>query len=94
MLPQFTKVYRDGEVVNLESSQVVPGDIFVLQAGDAIPVDARLIEATSLQVDESASQVNRSPNRRRLVLRKAKVVLRRVTSSMPAQLPLVALQKP
>lgn len=54
MLPQFTKVYRDGEVVNLESSQVVPGDIFVLQAGDAIPVDARLIEATSLQVDESA----------------------------------------
>ncbi len=32
----------------------MPGDVFTLQAGNAVPVDARLLEATSMQVDQSA----------------------------------------
>lgn len=54
MLPSYTKVYRDGKPQQIETSQMVPGDVFTLQAGDSVPTDARIIEATSLQVDESA----------------------------------------
>ncbi|WP_057824802.1 cation-translocating P-type ATPase [Lapidilactobacillus concavus] len=54
MLPSYTKVLRNGEPQQIETSQMVPGDVFLLQAGDAVPTDARIIEATSLQVDESA----------------------------------------
>ncbi|WP_125607339.1 cation-translocating P-type ATPase [Lapidilactobacillus bayanensis] len=54
MLPSYTKVYRDEKSQQIETSQMVPGDVFTLQAGDSVPTDARILKATSLQVDESA----------------------------------------
>ena len=48
------KVYRDGELISIKSSELVPGDIIAIEAGDFVPADARLFEAVSLQVDESA----------------------------------------
>lgn len=48
------KVYRDGELVTIKSSELVIGDIISVEAGDFVPADARLIEAVSLVVDESA----------------------------------------
>tara|TARA_Y100000310_G_C20686851_1_gene819563 strand:- start:1187 stop:3886 length:2700 start_codon:yes stop_codon:yes gene_type:complete len=47
-------VMREGRVQEIDASQVVPGDIIVLAEGDRIPADARLIEAVSLEIDESA----------------------------------------
>ncbi|MCC4765662.1 calcium-transporting P-type ATPase, PMR1-type [Methanosarcina sp. DH1] len=47
-------VLRDGKEVKVLSSLLVPGDILLLQAGDRIPADARLLEALSLQIDESS----------------------------------------
>jgi len=47
-------VIRDGKEVKVPSSLLVPGDILILQAGDRIPADARLLEALSLKVDESS----------------------------------------
>lgn len=47
-------VVRDGKEVKVPSSVLVPGDILVLQAGDRIPADARLLEAQSLKIDESS----------------------------------------
>jgi P-type Ca2+ transporter type 2C len=47
-------VLRDGKEVKVSSSQLVPGDILILQAGDRIPADARLLEALSLKIDESS----------------------------------------
>ncbi|GAH99517.1 unnamed protein product [marine sediment metagenome] len=47
------KVLRNGSTVPSPASHLVPGDIVVLEAGDKIPADARLIEAASLSVDES-----------------------------------------
>jgi len=47
------KVLRQGTVTKIFASQLVPGDVIVLEAGDKVPVDARLIEAASLSVDES-----------------------------------------
>ena len=48
------KVIRDNEVISLSTINIVKGDIIVLEAGDYIPADARIIEAVNLQVDESA----------------------------------------
>lgn len=54
MLPTYTQVYRDGKLQQVNATQIVLGDVFNLQAGNAVPVDARLIKATSVQVDQSA----------------------------------------
>lgn len=48
------KVIRNGEVQTIESKYLVPGDIVVLDTGDYIPADLRLIEAVNLKVQESA----------------------------------------
>lgn len=47
-------VLREGVQVEIDTDQVVPGDIILLQLGNVVPADARLIESTNLQVDESA----------------------------------------
>src|SRR4030042_2072575 len=49
----YAKVLREGAITEISASHLVPGDIIILEAGDKIPVDARLIEAASLSVDES-----------------------------------------
>lgn len=48
------KVLRDGSVVPIPSAEVTVGDIVMLDVGDYIPADGRLLESASLKVDESA----------------------------------------
>lgn len=48
------KVLRDGNLQILNSEDLVIGDVILLEAGDAVPADARLIEAASLKAEESA----------------------------------------
>ena len=48
------KVLRDGNVVPIPSSEVTVGDIVMLEAGDYIPADGRILECASMKVDESA----------------------------------------
>ncbi|MBR5286275.1 MAG: cation-translocating P-type ATPase [Clostridia bacterium] len=48
------KVLRDGNMRILNSEDLVVGDVILLEAGDAVPADARLIEAASLKAEESA----------------------------------------
>ncbi len=48
------RVRRDGRQADIPSSQVVPGDILLLEAGDLVAADARLIEVYGLQVNESS----------------------------------------
>lgn len=48
------KVLRDGAVCIIESDGLVIGDIIMLEAGDSVPADARLLEAASLKCEESA----------------------------------------
>ena len=49
-----SKVIRDGKKIEIPSKDVVPGDILVLEAGDLITADGRVIESYSLQVNESS----------------------------------------
>ena len=48
------KVIRDGKQIVLHSTDLVPGDIVVLEAGDAVPADGRIIENASLKIEEAA----------------------------------------
>ncbi|WP_338935251.1 cation-translocating P-type ATPase [Lactobacillus helveticus] len=48
------KVLRDGKKIEIDSKDVVPGDIMLLEAGDMVTVDGRILENFSLQVNESS----------------------------------------
>ncbi|MGB4659403.1 MAG: cation-translocating P-type ATPase [Mobilitalea sp.] len=49
-----SKVIREGRLIEIPSSEVVVGDILIVEAGDFIAADARIIESNSLQISESA----------------------------------------
>ena len=49
-----TKVLRDGKQISVSSEDLVIGDIIVLEAGDAVPADARIIECASMKIEEAA----------------------------------------
>ena len=49
-----SKVIRDGKLVTVKSEEIVVGDIVVLEAGDSVPADCRIIENASLKIEESA----------------------------------------
>ena len=53
LLPQQVKVMRDGQMLTLASAQLVPGDVILLEAGDNVPADCRLLTAQDLRVDAS-----------------------------------------
>ena len=50
----IVKAVRAGKTVKLNKDEIAVGDILILSAGDKIPADCRLVESTSLRVDESA----------------------------------------
>ncbi len=54
MMAPMSKVIRDGHLLNVPSTELVVGDVLALEAGDAVPADARIIESASLSVEEAA----------------------------------------
>lgn len=65
-LPSFAKVLRDGKTKKILTTQIVPGDIVLLESGDLVPADARVIESFDLKINqlsltgESLSQEKRA----------------------------------
>ena len=49
-----SKVIRDGKQSTVKSEDLVVGDVIVLEAGDAVPADARIIESASMKIEEAA----------------------------------------
>jgi len=54
MLSAHAHVRRDGQWAQVDADRLVPGDVVRLRSGDRVPADLRLIEATSLRIEESA----------------------------------------
>ena len=54
MLVTSTRVRRDGEVRSIPSEELVPGDIVLIEAGDRVPADGRLLAAIQLEIEEAA----------------------------------------
>ncbi|ADZ09764.1 ATPase, P-type (transporting), HAD superfamily, subfamily IC [Methanobacterium lacus] len=64
ILPSSSKVIRQGSVVEVLSSQLVPGDVLVLEEGNNISADARLVEAYQMKVDSSTLTGESKPVRK------------------------------
>ena len=45
---------RDGKQITVRSEELVPGDVVILEAGDAVPADGRILESASLKIEEAA----------------------------------------
>ena len=54
MTSATSKVLRNGFVANVKSEDLVVGDVILLEAGDSVPADARIIECASMKVEEAA----------------------------------------
>ena len=54
MAAATSKVLRDGQTVTIRSEELVVGDVVLLEAGDAIPADGRVLESASMKVEEAA----------------------------------------
>ncbi|MCL4417400.1 MAG: cation-transporting P-type ATPase [Actinobacteria bacterium] len=64
LIPSYSKVLRSGEIQDILSSQIVPGDIIVLEEGDNITADARLIEAYDIRTNNSVLTGESDPQRK------------------------------
>jgi sodium/potassium-transporting ATPase subunit alpha len=64
LLPDKAWVLRGGQPVEVARSEIVPGDILLLEEGERVPADARLIEATGMRVDNAALTGEAKPKRR------------------------------
>jgi len=74
LLTQRSQVVRDGEECEIESTEIVPGDLAVLESGVRVPADLRLVSAHSLFIDESLLTGESAP-------------IPKTTSVLPANLP-------
>ncbi|MGE0879016.1 MAG: cation-translocating P-type ATPase [Acidimicrobiia bacterium] len=54
MLVTRAKVRRDGQLVDIAAADVVPGDVVLVEAGDRVPADGRLLVAANLEIEEAA----------------------------------------
>lgn len=54
MAAATSKVYRDGQVSVIRSEDIVVGDVILLEAGDAVPADGRILESASMKIEEAA----------------------------------------
>ena len=71
MTAPLAKVRREGRILTIPGKEVVPGDIILLEAGNYVPADARLISSSNLKVEESSLTGETVP-----VLKEAQVILK------------------
>lgn len=71
MTAPIAKVKREGKIINISGTEVVPGDVILLEAGNYVPADARLVLSSNLKVEESSLTGETLP-----VLKNAEVVLK------------------
>jgi len=61
LLKVFVKVYRSGNIINIPSEEIVPGDVIHLIPGDVVPADLEIITSSNLSIDESVLTGESSP---------------------------------
>jgi Ca2+-transporting ATPase len=54
MLKNVTRVRRDGQAIEIDAEELVPGDIVLIEAGNRVPADGRLFVAATLEIEEAA----------------------------------------
>jgi len=75
MLPPEVMVIRDGKELSIESRDLVVGDLVRLKGGQKVPADARVVESSSLQVDNSSLTGENLPQKRNSEVSKFKIAM-------------------
>ena len=68
MAAPYARVMRGGSVKNIPASELVIGDIVIMEAGDSIPADLRITESNSLKIEESALTGESRPSEKRTAI--------------------------
>ncbi|WP_345993872.1 cation-transporting P-type ATPase [Sulfurimonas sp. HSL-1716] len=72
LMPTIIKVKRESKIIEIEASELVPGDIIVLEEGDKIAADGVLLEANELYINTSSLDGESKPSKRELTSKGAK----------------------
>ena len=73
MMKTIARVRRDGQAIEIDAEELVPGDVVLMEAGNRVPADGRLCVAATLEIEEAAltgeslpvaKSTERSPARR------------------------------
>lgn len=75
MLVPTSQVVRGGDIIEIPSKELVPGDILIITEGDTVSADARLIDVTRLQIDEAALTGESLPRQKNADILGAKTAL-------------------
>ena len=76
MTPQIAKVIRNGKTTSINAEEVVKGDLIVLEAGNFVPADCRIIESHNLKIEESSLTGETEPSEKNSeVIRKSDIAL-------------------
>ena len=54
MMKTIARVRRDGQAVEIDAGELVPGDVVLVEAGNRVPADGRVILAATLEIEEAA----------------------------------------
>ena len=54
MMKNIARVRHDGQAIEIEAEQLVPGDIVLMEAGNRVPADGRLFVAATMEIEEAA----------------------------------------
>ena len=68
MLPSYARVIREGQEEKILAEELVPGDVVLIEEGDRISADGRIVFATDLQVNQSALTGESNPVFKRVKL--------------------------
>ncbi len=76
MTPQIAKVIRNGKTTSINAEEIVKGDLIVLEAGNFVPADCRIIESHNLKIEESSLTGETEPSEKNSeVIRKSDIAL-------------------
>ncbi|MFM8319732.1 MAG: cation-translocating P-type ATPase, partial [Chloroflexota bacterium] len=64
LLPEYTRIFRDGQELHIPANRLVPGDVLVLGEGDNIPADARVVEEFGLRTNDTTLTGDAMPSRK------------------------------
>ncbi len=82
MISLKATVMRDGEAKEIESDEIVPGDVIILNAGDMLPADCLIIESTELHANESSLTGESYPARKQAGMLQADTALAHRTNCL------------
>ena len=54
MMKNIARVRRDGQAIEIDAEELVPGDIVLMEAGNRVPADGRLFVAATVEIEEAA----------------------------------------